>query len=269
MSALAFIRDSVFAEEYAAKDGFLQRRDPRFNAAAILTLVFLTVLTKNITALLFLYFFCLALAAFSKIDMIFFLKRTWVFIPLFSLFIALPAVFSIFTPGTEIASFSVLGFRLAVTRQGLDGAELFVKRVVTSVSFVVLLSLSTRHNELLKVLRVFRIPQIFVMTIGMCYRYIYLFVEIIEHTYTAIKSRVGFAVPHKRGREIVTWSVANLWLRAYDMNNQVYNAMLSRGYTGEPRVLNEFRAVRYDWVWMGFIAAITGLVLFINYSVAS
>ena len=268
MAVVTFLKDSVFADEYAAKNGFLQRRDPRIKVLSILVLIFLTVLTKRIEVLLCLYLFCLVLAGSSEIKLVLFLKRTWIFIPLFSLFIAIPAMFSVFTPGAVLARFRIYGLSLAVTKQGFEGAEMFVMRVLTSVSYVVLLAITTRHNELLKVLRIFKIPHIFVMTIGMCYRYIYLFAEIVEHTYTAIKSRVGLGMHHRKGREIVTWSIANLWLRAYDMNNQVYNAMLSRGYTGEPRVLNEFRSAPADWAWMGFIGAISGLTIFINYFMA-
>ena len=50
-------------------------------------------------------------------------------------FIAIPAIFSIFTPGEPLAVFKIAGFSLVITRQGLSGAGLFVARVVTSVSF--------------------------------------------------------------------------------------------------------------------------------------
>ena len=34
------------------------------------------------------------------------------------------------------------------------------------------------------------------------------------------------------------------------MSEEVYMAMLSRGYTGEPRLLSEFQATPKDWVWL-------------------
>ena len=142
------------------------------------------------------------------------------------------------------------GFTLTVTRQGLFGAALFVTRVVTSVSFVVLLSITTKHFELLKVLRIFKIPQVFVMTLGMCYRYIFLFIGIIENTHLAVKSRVGTKVHRKRGQRIVASSIASLWQRSYQLNEDVYRAMLSRGYNGEPFILNQFKAGLKDWLWL-------------------
>jgi energy-coupling factor transporter transmembrane protein EcfT len=93
------------------------------------------------------------------------------------------------------------------------------------------------------------------MTLGMCYRYVYLFVEIIENTYQAIKSRVGTVLRHKSGQNIVARNIAFLWARSYQLNEEVYKAMLSRGYSGEPIVLNSFKARFRDWLWL-FLAGV-------------
>jgi cobalt/nickel transport system permease protein len=256
VGALAFLKESIFAEEYASRRGFLQSLDPRMKTATFLIFIIQILFAKNIFILLFLYAACLALAYVSNIGLGFFLKRTWIFIPLFSLFIAVPALFSVFTPGETIATFHAAGLKLIITRQGLSGAALFVARVITSVSYVVLLSITTRHFELLKVLRTFKIPQIFVMTLGICYRYIYLFIEIIENTYLAVKSRIGTGLHYKRGQHIVTWNIAYLWVRSYQLNEDVYRAMVSRGYRGEPRVLSDFKINLRDWLWLSVVVAV-------------
>jgi len=255
IGAFSFVSESVFAEEYALRRGFLQARDARFKALSVCSLLLAVLFTREIYLLIVLYAFCLALAACSSIRLGFFLKRTWVFIPLFSLFIALPALFSVFTPGEPIASFRVLGMMLHITRQGIASAGFFFMRVLTSVSLCVLLVLTTRHFELLRVLRVFGVPQVFVMTLGMCYRYIYLFIEIVQNTYLAIKSRVGFISSVKKGQRVVAWNIAGLWKRSYHLNEDVYKAMLSRGYNGEARVLDDFRSGYKDWLWL--ISAVT------------
>jgi cobalt/nickel transport system permease protein len=242
------LKESIFAEEYASKPGFLQSLDPRIKVITIFLLIIATVLTKSIAVSCVLYALCLILAYFSQVKISFFLKRTWIFIPLFTLFIAIPALFNIFSPGEALFSLNLIGYKLSITRQGILGATLFVIRVTTSVSFAVLLSLTTRHFDLLKVLRIFGIPQIFVMTLGMCYRYIYLFLEVAENTYLAIKSRVGTRIHYKRGQHMVAWNMASLWLRSYHLNEAVYQAMLSRGYTGEPAVLENFKTRWVDWV---------------------
>ena len=124
------------------------------------------------------------------------------------------------------------------------------------VSFAVLLSITTRHFELLKVLRIFGIPQVFVMVLGICYRYIYLFLGVIENTYFAIKSRVGSVVHYKSGQQIAGWNIAFLWSRSYQLNEDVYKAMLSRGYSGEPHVFDDFRTSSRDWIWLIFVGVL-------------
>jgi cobalt/nickel transport system permease protein len=263
--ALSFLKESIFADEYARRPGFLQSLDPRVKTVTFLLFIVGIMLSKSIVVLLSLYALCLLLAGASKISLGFFLKRTWIFIPLFSLFIAIPALFSVFSPGEPLLSLRILGFELAITRQGLVGAALFVSRVTSSVSLVILLSITTRHSELLKVLRTFKIPQVFVLTAGMCYRYIYLFSEVIENTFRAIKSRVGVNVHYKKGQGLVAWNIANLWQRSLKMSEDVYSAMLSRGYSGEPKLLHEFSANSRDWIWFSFSLLIFTIIVYLAF----
>jgi len=239
MSAVSFIKDATLCEEHAAHKGLLQNLDVRIKTITFFAFLLITVSLKSALGISGLYALCLILAVLSRIPLGFFLLRTWVFIPLFSFCICLPALFSFVTPGEPIWVFYLFGVKLIITRPGLDGAVLFVVRVATSVSLVVLLSLTTRHTQLLKVLRIFGIPQIFILTVSMCYRYLYLFAQMLENILTAIKSRVGVVSRRQKGRKVVAWNIANMWNRAEQMNEQVYLAMLSRGYTGEPRVLKD------------------------------
>jgi cobalt/nickel transport system permease protein len=250
LGVFSFLKDSVFSEEYAARQGFLQARDGRIKFLTVLLLLLAVLFSRSIYFLIGMYAFCLLLASCSSINPGFFLKRTWVFIPLFSLFIALPAIFNIFTPGEPVAQLQLFSFSVIITRQGIAAASLFFMRVLTSASLCILLVLTTRHTTLLKVLRIFGVSQVFVMTLGMCYRYVYLFMEIIQNTYLAIKSRVGRVSSVKSGQGIVAWNIASLWQRSYQLNEDVYKAMLSRGYRGEPAVLSDFKAQAKDWVWL-------------------
>jgi cobalt/nickel transport system permease protein len=265
MGAVSFLKDSVFADEYAGKKGFLQARDPRVKVAAILLLVLCVLFSREIAFIAAIYLICLLLAVCSSIRLPFFLGRTWLFIPVFALFIAIPSIFSILTPGERLSVLKIGNLSLSVSRQGLAGAAIFFSRVLVSVSLCVLLSLTTRHYALLKVLRIFRVPQVFVMTLGMCYRYIFLFIGIIQDTYTAIKSRCGYVLSSVKGQKIVAWNIATLWQRSYRMQNQIYDAMLSRGYSGEVHILDELRAGGKDIVFLAGAAFIFLFILWRTY----
>jgi len=275
MSAVGFIKDATLCEEHAAHKGFLQGLDARIKTITFFAFLLTAVWLKSAFLIGGLYVFCLILAVMSGISLGFFLLRTWVFIPLFSFCIAIPALFSFVTPGEPVWIFYILGIKLIITRPGLDGAILFVVRTATSVSLVVLLSLTTRHTQLLKVLRIFGIPQVFILTVSMCYRYLYLFAQMVENILIAIKSRVGVVSTPQKGQKVVAWNIANMWNRAQQMNEQVYLAMLSRGYTGEPHILTKSQpgtsvipakaGIYKDWAWALFSIAMVVLFLYWGY----
>jgi cobalt/nickel transport system permease protein len=244
---VSLLRETVSLELVAARNGFLQRCDPRFKCVSAALLLTAVLMSKSVVELSVLYLVVIFLVVVSSIGLRFFLERTLLFVPIFSLFIALPAIFNTVTPGETLVSFKVLSWTLCITKPGVDSAVIFFMRVLDSVSFAVLLVITTRQHVLLKVLRIFRVPQLFVMTMGMTYRYIFLFLDIIQKMFIAIKSRVGFISSSKTGRHVVTSNMAGLWLRSYRLQSQVYDAMASRGYAGEAYVLDEFKAKPVDF----------------------
>ncbi len=265
-STLSFLRESVFADEYALKNGFLQSIDPRIKVIMCALLLVAVVCTRDTALLFFMYAVCLFLAVISGIALLFFIRRTWIFIPLFSLFIVFPAIFQIVVPGEPLFTLRIPGIALVVTRQGAANALLFVSRILVSVSLVVLLNLTTRHTVLLRVLRILKVPQLFVMTLGMCYRYIFLFIGVIEDMFLAIKSRAGFRLHYKQGQEIMGRNIAALWQRSYELTTEVHSAMLSRGYRGEPYQLSEFEARLRDWVWLSCVTLVSLLMIYLAFT---
>lgn len=261
---LTFFKDSVLSEEYASSGAFLQSIDPRVKVVTFLLLCACVLFTASLSRLFFLYAFCLLLASISRIDFGFFIKRTLVFVPLFSLFVAIPALFSFVSAGETLLTLHFFGLKLVITRPGLLSALVFLTRVTVSVSFVILLSLTTRHSALLRVLRIFKVPQVFVMVLGISYRYIYLFIETLEHTYQGIKSRTGGLINYKKGQSIVAWNIATLWQRSFKLNEDVYSAMLSRGYTGEPVLADEFKTSFKDWLWCVLVITVI-FALYLNH----
>ncbi|MDD5116561.1 MAG: cobalt ECF transporter T component CbiQ [Candidatus Omnitrophica bacterium] len=253
---LSFLKDSLFSEECALRGGLLQSLDPRIKVLGFALILVSALLARSIGFIFCLYLLSLCLALFSGIKLGFFLKRTWVFIPLFSLIIGLPALFSNFTPGEELLRINLGSFSPAISVSGVFTFFLFVLRVAATVSFAVLLSMTTRHFQLLKVLRIFGIPQVFVMVLGICYRYLYLLVEIVENTYLAVRSRVGAGLHYRAGQQVAGWNIAFLWMRSYRLSENVYMAMLSRGYRGQVHVLEDFKTGLKDWLWLIFTAAL-------------
>jgi len=227
---LEFFRNEIFAESFSSANGLMQKIQPRIKLIGLILILIIVSLLKDIRLIFALYILSIALAYLSRISVLYFLKRTWIFIPLFSLFIAVPALFNIFSPG-EVIFFGI-------TKQGLSSASLFILRVLTSVSFSVLIVLTTTHTRLLKAMRSLGVPQVFVMTFMMCYRYIFIFIKIAQEMYFAIKSRLIGSVKNRKAHHVVAWHIGVLWEKSRLMSEEVYMAMISRGYSGEPKTIN-------------------------------
>lgn len=245
---VSFLKESIYNEDIATVNGFLQKCDPRAKLIATFILLISSLLSKSPLELAVIYISILLASLSSLVNLTFFLKRTLLFIPIFSLLIIIPAFFSFVTPGEPIMVFNCFTFSISITKEGVYEGLIFFMRVLTSVSIVILLILTTRSHVLLKVLRIFGVPHIFIMILGMTYRYIFLLLDIVEKTYVAVKSRTGHVRSLKKGHNIAGVTIAGLWLKSYRMQNQIYDAMISRGFTGEPVVDFRFTLKKIDFL---------------------
>lgn len=261
------IENAIFSQRFAGVKGFLQLLDPRVKLVTFLALLIVTACVRRLEILVGFYVLTLALGLSARLPMKFFIKRVWVFIPIFTGIIALPAIFNIFTPGQNL--FVVYRFAkphqigpffipavIAVTHQGLYSAGLLVMRVATSVSLAVLLALTTEWVTLLKAMSVLKVPDIVILILAMTYRYIFLFLRVVEDMFLARKSRL---IMHSNFQERRHWTAARIGVlvgKSYKLSNDVHLAMLSRGWTGKPRLMEEFRFSRWDWVWTGMVCLI-------------
>jgi cobalt/nickel transport system permease protein len=253
------IERAVFTEELARKDGWLQKVDPRAKLGMFLATVLAASLTNSLIVLLILYVLTLLAARLSLIPFDFFVKRVWLGIPFFAGIVILPSIF--FVPGQRL-----FDLPYAPSLPGIMSAIVFIARVGVSVSLAILLVLVTPWADLLKSLSAVKVPQVFILLLSMTYRYIFLFLRTTNGMFEARKSRV---VGKTRGNEQRRWisnSMGNLMNRSFKMSNEVYTAMLARGFTGQVRVYNTFRMKPSDWLTLaGTIIIAVGLSLIKGY----
>jgi cobalt ECF transporter T component CbiQ len=230
----------VFGEEYARRAGLLQRLDPRAKVLALATLIVVAGWAHSWAGLGLLFAVSLALAVLSSLPPAAFLKRVWLTVPLVIGVVALPATLNVVTKGEALFALWP-GSSLSVTREGLDVAGLLALRVGVALSFAVLLTLTTRWNELLRALRALLVPKVFVIVLSMTYRYIELLLRSAAEMLTARRSRTVGPVTHREGRRYVGGAFAALFGRSVRLADDVHAAMTSRGFTGEIRTADLWR----------------------------
>jgi cobalt ECF transporter T component CbiQ len=257
------LRDAMFGDDAAHRNGLLQRIDPRAKIVAMIGLLVVAALLHNIESLAAMYVGALALAAASRLPIGFFVKRVWLFIPVFTLIVVAPATLSVVTHGDVVLElWSWNGSPQGITSQGLESAGLVVSRVAVSISLVVLLTLTTPWTRLLAALRSLGVPRIFILVIGMAYRYIFLLLGSVTEMYESRKSRTLGAQKHDAGaRQFVTASAGALFGKASHLADEVHQAMASRGYRGDARTLAAGRIGRSDVALVATAALVGALVL--------
>ncbi len=256
------LEQTLFAEEIARQDGWLQSLDPRVKLIGALAILIAISFSRHLLVIVVLYLLTLPVAVASRVPMRFYLKRVWVFMPFFTGVVALPALFSPFTPGAPLITLIDLSsprFSLAITWPGVMTAAFLLLRVATSVSIGVLLILTTRWTVLLKALRVLHTPQAFVLILGMTYRYIYVLLHAANNLFLARESRRVGQVSPSEERRWLTASMGTLVSKSYALSDEVYRAMQSRGFRGEAQVMETLEGRPADWIWLaGFLAVALG-----------
>jgi cobalt/nickel transport system permease protein len=256
---LAFFQESFATESFSRRRGLLQSLEPRAKLISILSLVLALSLTRDIWVLLAMYILTLLLAHASRIELPFFIKRVWLFIPLFTGVIAIPMTLNLFLPGDILIPIASLGpgahlgplglpDSIYVTRQGAGAAAVFTLRVAASVSAVVLLFLSTPQPVLFKSLRAVGVPRLYVLTLEMAYRYIFLLMDLIREIHTAKRARTIRSGSLLEEQRWVGGRIGYVLTRSLETSERVHMAMISRGFSGEVKILEEFRLRGRDYL---------------------
>ncbi len=243
---------SLFAEEIARQPGLLQALDPRIKVVSILMLLIAVGLSRNLWVIFGLYLVTLMLAWRSRVPLGFFIKRVWLLMPFFTGIIAVPAFF--ITPGPPLVEILP---GLIITRTGTQTALFLLLRVSTSVSATILLILTTPWNSVLKALGVLHVPDVFVLILGMTYRYIYLFLHTVNDMFLSRQSRVIGRLNSSEERRIMAANAGTLLGRSLDLSTEVYLAMQSRGFRGYPRTMDTFKMRPFDWLCLSITMMIT------------
>ena len=246
-----FLLNSVYAEEIALRPGLLQQINPQAKLLGCLALLGTVNLLQNAFLLWGIYGALLLMASRSAIPAAVLVKRVWLVVPLFTGIMLAPSLLSWVRPGEPFLTLLTLPRpvhlgpltfppTLALTREGLHGAVLIITRVGISVTLAAILTLSTRWHDLLKALLSFA-PKVFVATLEMTYRYLFVLVTTLEEMLLARQARDGGAGSTKEQRRFAASALGAIFGKSQHLSGEVYFSMLARGYSGEIRTIRPWR----------------------------
>ncbi len=249
---------AVFAEEISTRKGLFQSLDARVKVIGVLALLISVSLSRSLIVIGLIYLLVFLLAWLSAIPADFLIKRVWLALPFFTGLIVLPALFM--TPGPALLHFP-LG--LVITRTGVTTVLFLLLRVSTSVSLTLLLILTTPWNTVLSALSILRVPDVFILILGMTYRYIYLLLHIANDMFLSRKSRVVGRLSTSENQRMLAAISGTLLSKSLNMSTEVYLAMQSRGFRGSIVTLKPFHMQAKDWFSLALLLGIATLAAYL------
>lgn len=153
----------------------------------------------------------------------------------------------------------VIGF----TKEGLQGMSLLTLRVFNSISISFLLINTTTFNDIIKGLKMFRIPDSLLMIITLAYLYIFILSNLVAESYLAMKSRIIGHMENREVQQLIAGRITHIFKMSRRHFEKTFQAMLARGYTGEVVIYQKERMVVTDYIILG-MSLLLGLLFFIK-----
>ena len=238
------VAKALQSEHAASQPGLLQQLDPRVRVIGTFALVVSVILCRRLEAIAAILLIAIAIAAASRVSLASLAKRVWLVILGFTGVIALPALF--ITPGEPL--FTSPALHLSISAQGVRTAVLLVLRVETAATLTTVLVLSTAWTHILKALRSLHLPAEIVTMLAMTHRYVFLLIETANQMFESRKSRTVGVLSGSERRRMTARTAGVLLSKSIELSQDVYLAMLSRGFRGEVRLLTDFRLQPRDYV---------------------
>jgi len=239
-------------DRYLHGESLIHRLDPRVKLVVTMLFIVSNLLLPDGAWLAFLAAggFLLLGARLAHLPPGYLLRRSVLALPF-----ALAAVTVLFSQtGQPLWAFRLGAWTLAVSDAGLLRFASILARSLLSVQMAILLTVTTSFPDLMHGLRHLRVPGVLVAIIGFMYRYLFVLADEASRLLRARAARSAAPAAGQAGGSVI-WRarvagsmVGQLFLRSYERNERVYNAMLARGYRGHLLTMNPHVMTARDWL---------------------
>lgn len=233
-----------FLDQYSGGDSLIHRLDPRTKFIVCLAFIITAVMTPESSWLSYaiLFVFIIILLIVSRVPLLHVLRRSLVIFP-FVLFIAIFIPF--FTQGEIAVSYKIWLWQVSVTYNGLFILVNVLIRSFLSILSLVLLTSTTKFNDLLSGLKKLGVPGLMISILAFMYRYLFVLIDEVMRMSQARDSR-NFGNNGLRQIRTAGNMIGTLFIRSYERGERVYAAMLARGFDGEVRTIHNLHFTRVD-----------------------
>ncbi len=212
-------------DRYYNLDSFIHKLDPRAKLLGFFILIFSIVLIKDFLACILALVISLIFLFLSKLPLKFAFEQ---------LKYGLMFLLALF--------FTMLIF-------GHKPFEMLL-RAISALILIFIAFATSRFDISIKALNRICFPNKLTQILMFAYRYIFVFAEEYEKLSMALKMKGFERKTNKYTFETIAKLMATLFIRSYERAENVYNAMLLRGYTGNPSTITNFKITARDLMFI-------------------
>jgi cobalt ECF transporter T component CbiQ len=264
------IKTGYIQWELASKDSIFHRIDARVKVLFLLFFIIIVSLKKEILPEIIIALFVFSLTAISRLNLFNFYKKV---IPLgfiFGFLIALPSAFNVITKGEVILPVIHLSRHhdfwiyhvpqtIGITREGMLGVIMLTLRVLNSIALSFLVLYTTPFSEIIRALKVIKVPDAILTIIILTYKYIFIFAKTVEDMHLAKKSRMPGEATNTEARKWIAGRIAFMFRKTQQRCEDVFKAMLGRGFSDTIKLYGFRKMDSMDWT-AGFFLFFAGVI---------
>lgn len=141
---------------------------------------------------------------------------------------------------SEFTVLHALPSGITVTLEGAIVGMILLGKFTVAITSVILLSSSTRTQDLVNSARRLGLPSELTMLLSMMVRYLFIFWATFKKIRNAQSTRL-FSIRNRKAPRVwilrqIGYAVSSLFLRSYEQGERTYLSMLSRGYTNDVKI---------------------------------
>lgn len=251
--------------ELSSKKSLLHDLDARVKIIFWVLFVVVISLKRAVLPEVAIFFFIFSLAAICRLNLLAFYRRVLLLGFVFGFLLSFPASCNVIVPGRVIVPLITLSQShdfwiyhvpqvIGITEEGISLVSLLTLRVLNSLSISFLVLYTTPFSDIIKALKVIRVPDTFIIIISMTYKYIFTFAHIVSDMHLAKRARLAAVAGRKEAREWIAGRIAFVFKKTQIECEEVFKAMTARGFSGEIRLYHYRKLTGRDWL--------TGVCLF-------
>jgi cobalt ECF transporter T component CbiQ len=235
-----------------------QRIDARVKVLFLLLFIVIVSLKRDVLPETCIWTFVFVLTLLSRLSILKVYRKVLLLGFVFGFLVALPSAFNVITRGEIIFPIVRLSkpyhfwiyhipADIGLTREGIYGVAMLTLRVINSLSLSLLVLYTTPFHEIIRALKVLRVPDSFLIIITLCYKYIFIFSKTVEDMHLAKKSRIVRELNQAEAREWIAGRMAFIFRKTRLRCEEVFKAMIGRGFSDSIKFYGFGKMRIADW----------------------